>query len=90
LPNHNDRRLDINEKAQGIIFDLISIVGAASGVILGIGVIAGIVTGGAALAALAVVGEALAVVAGIVIVFGIIEGAVERDVSPLRRQSSFY
>lgn len=38
-------------------------------------------TGGAALAALGVIGEILAVVAVIIIVFGVIEGAIERDVS---------
>ncbi|RYP21599.1 hypothetical protein DL766_007901 [Monosporascus sp. MC13-8B] len=71
--------LDLNDKVQGIIWDLVSIVGAASGIILGAAAIVGIVTGGAALAALGVVGEILAVVAVIVIVFGVIEGAIERD-----------
>lgn len=41
---------------------------------------AGVVTGGAALAALGVIGEILAAVGVIVVIFGVIEGAIERSV----------
>jgi len=71
--------LDLNDKVQGIIWDLSGIAGLASGIILGVGVLAGLMTGGAALAALGVVGEVLAIVAIIVVVFGVIEGAIERS-----------
>lgn len=55
-------------------------MGASTGVIVGIGFAVGAITAATAGAALAVIGEVLAVVGAIVIIFSVIEGAIERSV----------
>ncbi|KAH0287881.1 hypothetical protein M436DRAFT_81485 [Aureobasidium namibiae CBS 147.97] len=72
-------RLDTRDKAEGIVWDVIGLVGASTGIIAGAWFAAGIVTGGAALAATAVVGEALAVIGAVLVLSAIIAGAEERD-----------
>lgn len=54
-------------------------MGASTGVIVGIGFAVGAITAATAGAALAVIGEVLAVVGAIVIIFSVIEGAIERS-----------
>jgi len=61
------------------VFTLMSIVGAAGGIIALGAVALTIVTGPVALGALALMGEVLAIVAAILVVFSIIEAAIARD-----------
>lgn len=76
------------KRRKASFFDLISLVGASTGVIVGVGFVVGAITAATAGAALAVVGEVLAVVAAIVIIFGVIEGAIERSVRLISFSSS--
>jgi hypothetical protein len=68
------------DEVEGIAWQVISFIGATAGVLVGGAFIAGIVTGGAALALIGAVGEALAIIGIVIALFGIVQGAIERDV----------
>ena len=70
-------RLDASDNFQSILSSLLDIGAVASGVVIGILAIAGIITGGAAFAA---AGEILAVLAAVIAIVGIFEASQERDV----------
>lgn len=73
-------RLDKSDQGEGIAWQVISLIAASTGVVIGVAFVAGVVTGGAALALIGTIGEVLAVIGVVVALFGIIEGSIERSV----------
>jgi hypothetical protein len=68
---------------QGIVWDIVGFVGATAGVLSGGSFVAGPAAAAAMVAAMGVVGGILTAVSFINIWFGVVAGAVERDVSSL-------
>lgn len=73
-------RIDRTDAAGAAIFDIVGIVVVASGVVLAVGAIGGIITGAAALAAVGVVAGIAAVLSAVLVLFAIVDGAIERNV----------
>ncbi|PFH49035.1 hypothetical protein AMATHDRAFT_5287 [Amanita thiersii Skay4041] len=66
------------DEAIAAVFQITSVIGVATGIFLGVVVVLGIMTGGAALAALGAVAGILAMVSTAAILFSVFEGAQER------------
>lgn len=79
-PNANPDSIDKYDTAEGLILDIVSLIGVITGVIIVVIGVAGIISGGAAWAALGVVGAIGALVGALMLVVGAIEGAQERAV----------
>lgn len=75
-------RLDLTDKAESAVWDIIGLVSVGSGVIVGVGFLAGFVTAGAAWAALGAVGVVLAIVTAVLGIFAIVMGGIQRTVRP--------
>jgi len=69
-------RFTLSDEVETIVMGIIDFFAAAAGIVLTIGVVAGIATAGAALAA---VGEVVAIAGILIIVASVIEGSHERD-----------
>ncbi|PFH47146.1 hypothetical protein AMATHDRAFT_68359 [Amanita thiersii Skay4041] len=72
-------QMDKSDDGIMAIFQITSVIGAATGIFLGALVILGVMTGGAALAAIGVIGAVLGVIVLVAVLFSIFEGAEERS-----------
>lgn len=73
-------RLDLGDTALSIVWDIIGLVGVGTGAIIGLGYAFSMVTASQALEAISAVGGIIGIATVIVLVFGAIEGAIERQV----------
>ncbi|PFH49431.1 hypothetical protein AMATHDRAFT_4885 [Amanita thiersii Skay4041] len=74
-------QMDKNDEFIHTIFQITTVIGAATGIFLGALVIAGIMTGGAALSALGLIGSVLGAIAVVAVLLSVFEGKEERAAS---------
>ncbi|PFH49031.1 hypothetical protein AMATHDRAFT_5283 [Amanita thiersii Skay4041] len=75
--NKVKKQMEGADEAIAAVFQITSVIGAATGIFLGVVVVLGIMSGGAAPAALGIIGASLGAVALAAILFSVFEGAEE-------------